>query len=168
MQCSLLTENVEALKNVIEDEPYFFTEIVNNDLRELIMITKHFMSEHGKGIIVSQRQKLLWQMWKSGDGVGWRRWTWRGGRNLAGVALENGRVEGVAREDCLDGCDGAGSGEVKGGGVDLGVVNIFLGEIPRDVMRERGRDTIGVDGGAVWYSRWAKISFDTEERWNEG
>ncbi|GKF97717.1 hypothetical protein Tco_0293538, partial [Tanacetum coccineum] len=53
-------------------------------------------------------------------------------------------------EDCLDGCDGAGGGEVKGGGVDLGVVNSLLGEILGDVMGEKGRDTIGVDGGAVW------------------
>ncbi|GKE75080.1 hypothetical protein Tco_1537121, partial [Tanacetum coccineum] len=52
-------------------------------------------------------------------------------------------------EDCLDGCDGAGGGEVKGGRVDLRVVNSLLGEIPRDVMGEKSRDTIGVDGGAV-------------------
>ncbi|GKB95545.1 hypothetical protein Tco_0981682, partial [Tanacetum coccineum] len=52
-------------------------------------------------------------------------------------------------EDCLDGCDGAGCGEVKGGGVDLGVVSSLVGEILGDVMGERGRDTIGVDGGAV-------------------
>ncbi|GJY05126.1 hypothetical protein Tco_0371066 [Tanacetum coccineum] len=37
-------------------------------------------------------------------------------------------------EDCLDGCDGAGGGEVKGGGFNLGVVNSLLGEIPKDVM----------------------------------
>nr|GFA30647.1 hypothetical protein [Tanacetum cinerariifolium] len=43
-----------------------------------------------------------------------------------------------------------GGGEVKGGRVDLGVVNSLLGEIPRDVMREKGGDTIRVDGGAVW------------------
>nr|GFB35402.1 hypothetical protein [Tanacetum cinerariifolium] len=39
---------------------------------------------------------------------------------------------------------------VKGGGVEFEVVNSFLGEILGDEMRERGRDTIGVDGGAVW------------------
>ncbi|GKG28276.1 hypothetical protein Tco_0406603, partial [Tanacetum coccineum] len=44
---------------------------------------------------------------------------------------------------------GACGGEVKGSGFDLGVVNSLLGVIPGDVMRERGRDTIGVDGGAV-------------------
>nr|GEW20260.1 reverse transcriptase domain-containing protein [Tanacetum cinerariifolium] len=53
-------------------------------------------------------------------------------------------------EDCLDGWDGAGGGEVKGGGVDLGVVNSLLGEILEDVIGERCGDTIRVDGGAVW------------------
>ncbi|GJU46953.1 hypothetical protein Tco_1204219 [Tanacetum coccineum] len=46
-------KNVEALENVIEDEPHFFMKIIDNDLRTLTMITKHFMSEHGKGIIGS-------------------------------------------------------------------------------------------------------------------
>ncbi|GKA03037.1 hypothetical protein Tco_0675818 [Tanacetum coccineum] len=40
-------------------------------------------------------------------------------------------------------------GKVKGGGVDFGVVNSLLGEIPRDVMGERGGETFGVDGGPV-------------------
>ncbi|GKD75655.1 hypothetical protein Tco_1333937 [Tanacetum coccineum] len=44
----------------------------------------------------------------------------------------------VNGEDYLDGCDGTGSGEVKGGGVDLAVINSLLGEIPKDVMGERG------------------------------
>nr|GEZ19137.1 reverse transcriptase domain-containing protein [Tanacetum cinerariifolium] len=47
-------------------------------------------------------------------------------------------------EDYLDGCDG------EGGEVNLGVVNSLLGKIPEDVIGERGGDTIGVDGGAVW------------------
>ncbi|GJU17392.1 hypothetical protein Tco_1145358 [Tanacetum coccineum] len=42
-----------------------------------------------------------------------------------------------------------GGGEVKGGRVDLGVVNSLLGEIPEDVMGERGGDTIRVDRGAI-------------------
>ncbi|GJX95561.1 hypothetical protein Tco_0351359 [Tanacetum coccineum] len=41
-------KNVKTLENVIEDEPHFFTEIVDNDLRALTMITKHFMT--GKGV----------------------------------------------------------------------------------------------------------------------
>ncbi|GJX74556.1 hypothetical protein Tco_0313151 [Tanacetum coccineum] len=118
--------NIEALENVIEDEPHFFMEIVDNDLHALTMITKHFMSKHWKWIIGSQRQKLWWQ---SGGGL---------------------VIHGANGEDYLDGYDGAGGGEFKGGGVDLGVVNSLLGEIPGDVMGERGGDTIGVDGGAVW------------------
>ncbi|GJV08724.1 hypothetical protein Tco_1346380 [Tanacetum coccineum] len=45
---------------------------------------------------------------------------------------------------------GVGGGEVKGGGVDVGVVNSLLGEIPGDVMGERGGKTFWVDGGTVW------------------
>ncbi|GJX14909.1 hypothetical protein Tco_0206667 [Tanacetum coccineum] len=41
-------------------------------------------------------------------------------------------------------------GKVKGGGVDLGVVNSLLGEIPKDVMGESGGETLRVDGGTVW------------------
>ncbi|GKB75511.1 hypothetical protein Tco_0942406 [Tanacetum coccineum] len=37
--------NVEALDNVIEDEPHFFMEIVDNNLHALTMITKHFMTK---------------------------------------------------------------------------------------------------------------------------
>ncbi|GKF99508.1 hypothetical protein Tco_0301199, partial [Tanacetum coccineum] len=43
-----------------------------------------------------------------------------------------------------------GGGEVKGGGVDLGVINSLLGEILGDVMGERGGETIWVEGGAIW------------------
>nr|GEX68508.1 hypothetical protein [Tanacetum cinerariifolium] len=43
-------------------------------------------------------------------------------------------------------------GKVKRGGVNFGVVNSLLGEIPREVMgeRERGEETSGIDGGSVW------------------
>ncbi|GJR33488.1 putative reverse transcriptase domain-containing protein [Tanacetum coccineum] len=40
--------------------------------------------------------------------------------------------------------------EEKGGGVDLGVVNSLLGEIPGDVMGESGGETFGVDGETIW------------------
>ncbi|GKD89036.1 hypothetical protein Tco_1364543 [Tanacetum coccineum] len=85
----------------------------------------------------------------------------KGGRGGSIMGIGGGDVGGVEKisttrskfmangEDCLDGCDGACGGEVKGSGFDLGVVNSLLGVIPGDVMRERGRDTIGVDGGAV-------------------
>ncbi|GJX78040.1 hypothetical protein Tco_0324851 [Tanacetum coccineum] len=62
--------NVETLENVIEDEPHFFTKIVDNDLCALTMITKHFVSKHGRGIIGSQWQKLWWQRWFH-DGKRW-------------------------------------------------------------------------------------------------
>nr|GEW69283.1 hypothetical protein [Tanacetum cinerariifolium] len=62
--------------------------------------------------------------------------------NDLGVIPFDGREKDA--EDCLDGCDGAG------GGVNLRVVNSLLGDIPRDVMGERGGDTIRVDGGAIW------------------
>ncbi|GJV84742.1 hypothetical protein Tco_1524640 [Tanacetum coccineum] len=75
-------KDIEAIENVIEDEPYFFTKVVENDLSALKMIAKHLMS----------------------------------------------------------------GGEVKRGGVDLGVVNSLLGEFPGDVMGESGGETFGVDG----------------------
>ncbi|GJS54547.1 hypothetical protein Tco_0627909 [Tanacetum coccineum] len=113
----------------------------------------------------------------AGKGGGWLAKRWivlndgRGGGRLVvldGKSLREskngcGEVGGVEKisstgfkfmangEDCLDGCDGAG-GEVKGGGVELGVVNSLLGEIPRDVMGERGGDMMGLSGGPVWYS----------------
>ncbi|GJV80960.1 hypothetical protein Tco_1516830 [Tanacetum coccineum] len=55
-------------------------------------------------------------------------------------------------EVCLDGCSGAGGGEVNGEGVVLGVFKRRLKEIPGEVIEERGGDTIGLDGGAVCYS----------------
>nr|GEV78142.1 hypothetical protein [Tanacetum cinerariifolium] len=41
-------------------------------------------------------------------------------------------------------------GEDNGREVDLGVFKSFLGEIPSDVMGERGGDTIRVDEGTIW------------------
>nr|GEY40073.1 hypothetical protein [Tanacetum cinerariifolium] len=49
-------------------------------------------------------------------------------------------------EESLDGGVRAGEGEVKGGGVDLGVTKSLLGEIPE----ESGGEEFGIDGGAVW------------------
>ncbi|GJX14958.1 hypothetical protein Tco_0206716 [Tanacetum coccineum] len=50
-------------------------------------------------------------------------------------------------EDCLDGCDAASGGEVKGGGVDFGVLKSSSGEILGETMGERGGDMIGLGGG---------------------
>nr|GEV90042.1 hypothetical protein [Tanacetum cinerariifolium] len=47
-------------------------------------------------------------------------------------------------EECLDGWLGAG-GEVKGGGVDLGVTKSLLGETPG----KSGSEEFRVDGGAI-------------------
>nr|GEV33132.1 hypothetical protein [Tanacetum cinerariifolium] len=70
----MMEMRIKVLENVNEDEPYFFTEIVDNDLRALAMITKHFISECGKGIIGSQRRKLWWQRLKRWFHGGERRW----------------------------------------------------------------------------------------------
>ncbi|GKA26903.1 hypothetical protein Tco_0713071 [Tanacetum coccineum] len=51
------------------------------------------------------------------------------------------------REECLDGCDGAGGGEVIGSGVDLGVIKSSSGEIPDETIGERGGDMMGLSGG---------------------
>nr|GEW74336.1 hypothetical protein [Tanacetum cinerariifolium] len=48
-------------------------------------------------------------------------------------------------KECLDDWVRAGGGEVKGGGVDLGVTKSFLGETPR----ETGGEEVGVDRGDV-------------------
>nr|GEW74337.1 hypothetical protein [Tanacetum cinerariifolium] len=48
-------------------------------------------------------------------------------------------------KECLDGWVRVGGGEVKGGGVDLGVTKSFLGETPR----ETGGEEVGVDRGDV-------------------
>ncbi|GJX94026.1 hypothetical protein Tco_0348612, partial [Tanacetum coccineum] len=44
-------DNIEALENVVEDEPHFFTEVIDNYLRALTMITKYFMSEKRNGLL---------------------------------------------------------------------------------------------------------------------
>nr|GEZ26701.1 hypothetical protein [Tanacetum cinerariifolium] len=49
-------------------------------------------------------------------------------------------------EECLDGWVRASRGEVKGGGVDLGVTKSLLGEI----LGESGSEEFRVDGGAVF------------------
>ncbi|GKD93043.1 hypothetical protein Tco_1372880, partial [Tanacetum coccineum] len=55
----------------------------------------------------------------------------------------------VRGEECLEGCVGAGGGEVSGVGDDFGVSTSLLGEIPRVVIGESGGETFGDDGGAV-------------------
>ncbi|GKD47320.1 hypothetical protein Tco_1271965 [Tanacetum coccineum] len=90
----------------------------------------------------------------------------RGGDSLAKCSMESndglGGVENKSSmglmlmangEECLDGWVRAGGGEVTGGVVDFGVIRSLLGEIPGDIMGERGGEAcggevFGVDGGA--------------------
>nr|GFA54379.1 hypothetical protein [Tanacetum cinerariifolium] len=39
-------DDIEAIENVIEDKPYFFMKVIDNDLSALTMLVKHFMNEH--------------------------------------------------------------------------------------------------------------------------
>nr|GFB66373.1 hypothetical protein [Tanacetum cinerariifolium] len=52
----------------------------------------------------------------------------------------------VRGEKCLEGCVGAGGGEVNGCGYDFEVRKILLGEIPGVVIGESSGD----DRGVVW------------------
>nr|GEW77900.1 putative reverse transcriptase, RNA-dependent DNA polymerase [Tanacetum cinerariifolium] len=54
----------------------------------------------------------------------------------------NGSILMANGEECLDGWVGADEGEVKGGGVDFGV--ILLGEIPEESTGESGSEEFGV------------------------
>nr|GEW60756.1 hypothetical protein [Tanacetum cinerariifolium] len=49
-------------------------------------------------------------------------------------------------ENYLDGCDGADGGEVKGDGVDFGVLKSSPGEIPDEIIGERDGDMMGLGG----------------------
>ncbi|GJZ36394.1 hypothetical protein Tco_0582585 [Tanacetum coccineum] len=88
----------------------------------------------------------------AGRGDGWlakRSIVSNEGCGRGGLVVLGGKSSTIG-EDCLDGCDGAGRGEVNGGGVVLGVFKSLLGEILGEVMGERCRETIGVDGGTIW------------------
>ncbi|GKB95840.1 ribonuclease H-like domain-containing protein [Tanacetum coccineum] len=76
----------------------------------------------------------------AGRGGGWlakRSIISNDGRSGGGLVVLGGKSSRESKNRC-------GYGEVKGGGVDLGVVSSLVGEIPGDVMGERGRDTIGM------------------------
>ncbi|GJV25314.1 hypothetical protein Tco_1378009 [Tanacetum coccineum] len=55
----------------------------------------------------------------------------------------------VCSEECLEGCVGAGGGEVSGGGDDFKVSKSLLGEIPGVMIGESGGEAFGEDGGAI-------------------
>ncbi|GJY32006.1 hypothetical protein Tco_0415501 [Tanacetum coccineum] len=56
----------------------------------------------------------------------------------------------VRGEECLEGCVGAGGGEVNRGGEDFRVSKSLLGEILGVVIGESGGETFRDDGGAIW------------------
>ncbi|GJX88332.1 hypothetical protein Tco_0340346 [Tanacetum coccineum] len=136
---------VEALENVIEDEPYFITKIVDNDLRALTMITKHF-GRGGGGLVVLGGKSSRESKNGCGEVGGVEKISSTGSKFMA-----NG-------EDCLDGCDGAGGGEVKGGGVDFGVLKSWSGEIPGETMGERGGDMMDLAVLPVLCATWNRPS----------
>ncbi|GKD51844.1 hypothetical protein Tco_1280820 [Tanacetum coccineum] len=114
-----MAENVEALENVVKGEPHFFMEIVDNDLRAFTMITKHFMNDNGKGIVLSQWQKVWWQRWKRWfhggkwwwlvsqmldcvkRGLWWCRFVVRGGKSSSKSKNRSSKVEEYSVWECL-------------------------------------------------------------------
>nr|GEX30983.1 hypothetical protein [Tanacetum cinerariifolium] len=91
------------------------------------------------------------------DGLGGGGLVIVGGRSSSVSKIAWGEVGGVENkslmgsmliakgEECLDGWVRAGRGEVKGGGVDLGVIKSLLGKTPR----KSGDEEFKGDGGAV-------------------
>nr|GFB60399.1 hypothetical protein [Tanacetum cinerariifolium] len=128
--------NVETIENVIEDDSYFITKVVDNDLGALEMFAKHFMG--GGGLVVLGG---------------------RSSRESKRVCEEVGGVEKISStgsklmvrgDDCLEGCVGASGGEVSRGGDDFGVSKSLLGEILEVVIGESSEETFGDDEGAIW------------------
>ncbi|GJX55769.1 hypothetical protein Tco_0285666 [Tanacetum coccineum] len=114
-------EDVEALENVVEDEPHFFTKIVDNDL---------CAGKGGRG----------GSMVGSGGG-------WLAKHSIVSNEGCGGAVLAVLGGKSSNGACG---GEVNSRGVILGVFKSLLGEILGDVIGERGGYTIRVDGGTIW------------------
>ncbi|GJQ99759.1 hypothetical protein Tco_0522744 [Tanacetum coccineum] len=125
-----VSENIEALENVAEDKPHFLTEgLLGPNGRRCGGIGGRGGSMTGRGGGWFAKHSIV-----SNEGHS-------GGR----LVVRRANVE-----DCLEGFEGVGGREVKGGGVVLGVLKSRLGEIPSEVIRESGGDIIGLDGGAVW------------------
>ncbi|GJU70161.1 hypothetical protein Tco_1256420 [Tanacetum coccineum] len=97
--------NVETLENVIEDEPHFFTEIIDNDLCALTMITKHFV--RGVEKISSTGSKFMDKREECLDGC-----EVAGGREVK----ENGVNFGVIKSSSVEIL-----GETMGGGYMMGL-----------------------------------------------
>ncbi|GKE19764.1 hypothetical protein Tco_1431276, partial [Tanacetum coccineum] len=134
-----MSKNVETIENVIEDESHFVMKVVDNDLGALAM-------------------RLI----DSNDGRGGEGFVALGGRSSRESKSTCGEVGGVEKmsstgstlmvrgKECLEGCVGAGGGEVNGGEDDFGVSKSLIGDIPGVVIGESDGETFGDDGGAVW------------------
>ncbi|GJT47364.1 hypothetical protein Tco_0956079 [Tanacetum coccineum] len=123
-----MSENVKTLENVIEDEPHLFMEIVDNDLRALTMITKHFVSKHGRGIIGSQWQKLWWQRWFH-DGKRW--WLVSQMLVVSNEGLSGGGLVVYRGKSSRELKNRAGGDKVIGSEVEIGSDQRVLGGDPR-------------------------------------
>ncbi|GKE53346.1 hypothetical protein Tco_1488502 [Tanacetum coccineum] len=112
------------------------------------------MGEHRKGVVRPYRQKIWWQWWERR--LYSRKRSYKKSKSAYGEVggvekmISRGYKFMVKDEECLEGCVGAGRGEVNGGGDDLGVSKNLLGEILRVVIGESGRETFGDDKVAIW------------------
>nr|GEX59511.1 hypothetical protein [Tanacetum cinerariifolium] len=125
-----MSKNLETVENVIKDESHFITKIVDNDLGVLAMFAKHFMG----GRYSKESKNACGEV---------------GGVKKMSSTRSKLMVRG---EECLEGCVGAGGGEVNGGGDDFRVSKSLLGEIPEVVISKSDRETFGDDGEVVWLS----------------
>ncbi|GKB28809.1 hypothetical protein Tco_0868210 [Tanacetum coccineum] len=75
-----------------------------------------------------------------------------GGKGRRGGSMV-GSGEGWLIERSNESNDSRGGGGVV---VHGGVFKSLLGEIPSDMIGERGGGTIGLDGGAVWFVKFLK------------
>ncbi|GJZ08325.1 hypothetical protein Tco_0542608 [Tanacetum coccineum] len=111
-------------KNVIEDESHFIMKVVDNDLG-------------GGGFVVLGGRSSRESKNACGEVGGVEKMSSTGFKFM------------VRREECLEGCVGAGGGEVNGGRDDFGVSKSLLGEIPGVVIGESSGEVLRDDGGAV-------------------
>nr|GEV05719.1 transposase, MuDR [Tanacetum cinerariifolium] len=131
----LKSYNNDVKHNVIEDESHFITKVVDNDLAALTMFTKHFIS--GVRFVVLRGRSSKESKNAYGEIGGVEKMSSTGSKFM------------FKGQECLEGCFGARGGEVNEGGNDFGVRKSLLGEIPKVVIGESGREVFGDDGGAV-------------------
>nr|GEW17949.1 hypothetical protein [Tanacetum cinerariifolium] len=122
-----MSKNVETIYDVIENEAYFIPKVVNNDFSALTMVTEHFMSGGGFGVLRGRSSR------ESKNACG----------KVGGVKKISsmGSKFMVRGGECLEGCVAVGGGEVNGGGDDF----VLLGEIPNVVIGESGGETFEDD-----------------------